>query len=76
MQECDNLRNKNQIIPLVNQSSHNQHIYVEKKTGNGPKGSSHGGSVVTSLTSIHEEVGSIPGPAQWAKDPALLRTVV
>ena len=34
--------------------------------------SSRFGSAVTNRTSIHEDVGFIPGLAQWVKDPALL----
>ena len=43
------------------------HIFALLKTR-----SSHCGSVVRNLTSIHEDARLIPGLAQWVKEPELL----
>ena len=40
-------------------------------TGSEERESSHHGSVVMNLTSIHEDTGSIPGLAQWVMDTGI-----
>ena len=53
------------------QNNKNKSRQEIKKTG-----SSHPGSVVKNLTIIHEDSGSIPGLAQWVKNPVLPCAVV
>jgi len=55
---------------LISYTEKNDHFTMRKPRR------SHGGSVVMYLTSIHEDVGLIPGLAQWVKDLALLSAVV
>ena len=45
----------------------------EREAGTGSKEwkSSHHGSAVMNLTSIHDYASSIPGLPQWVKDPSL-----
>ena len=61
-----------QVRSLAQELPHTAGIAKEKKAFlNLILRSSHSFSAVTNLTSIHEDAGSIPGPTQWVKDPAL-----
>ena len=46
-------------------------LKVQKKERDFVVGMSPCGAVEMILTSIHEDAGTIPGLAQWVKDPAL-----
>ena len=46
--------------------------FIFKQAKEKKKMSSHGISAIMNPAGIHEEVFSIPGLAQWVKDPALL----
>ena len=66
---------------LVTVKSKKTHLSNEKTAGDIEQyrlvmvWSSHCGSGVKNPTSIHEDVGSSPGLAQWVKDPALCQVV-
>ena len=59
-------------VPCITEKELNvlkaRYLSLDKET---IMGSSHRGSVVMNLTSIHEDVGSIPGLTQCIKDPVL-----
>ena len=54
-------------------SKNNVHILIKKYF---VAGSSYCGSVVINPASIHEDLGSIPGPDLWVKDLVLPWAVV
>ena len=71
------LKKPSKIMKKINEIKIlNQKIFTQCKRKeyrkNNRWGSSCCGSVVTNLTSIYEDVGSILGYAQWVKDLALL----
>ena len=56
-------------FPLLGIYSRETKIYVQHKSLN--VGVPSLAQQLTNPTSIHEDLGSIPGLAQWVKDPAL-----
>ena len=63
---------RNQGLPRTAWGQLDRHELLVSSVQNWRDRSSHYGSAVMNPTSIHEDVGLIPGLIQWVKDPALL----
>ena len=74
MQGWYSVQKSTSVIHHINKLKKKNHMIIltdaEKASINAFK-SSWCGSAVMNLTSIHEDMGFLPGPAQWVKDLAL-----